>query len=284
MSCSRASSTLTVDRVATGSGVSPFVGLIAAALPKARVLAAEIEFSSLLWPWLAWDCELTTAPLARLAEFVDRNTDVVIVSAVQSLTGEVANLEAIVDAARANDALVIVDATHGCGWLPLEAGHFDALICSAYKWLLSPKGTAFLAISDRLLERVKPIFANWYAPTGFGGDYFGLPMPTSGRATRLDLSPAWFSWIATAPALEVLLDVGVEAIYVHDLGLANRFRTGLGLGESNSAIVTVEFPQAEQRLAQAGIRALTRDGRLRAAFHLYNNEADVDEALDALVG
>jgi len=41
---------------------------------------------------------------------------------------------------------------------------------------------------------------------------------------------------------------------------------------------------AEQRLAAAGIRAAVRAGRVRASFHLYSTEADVDAALEALAG
>jgi len=37
-----------------------------------------------------------------------------------------------------------------------KAGHFDAVVCGAYKWLMSPRGSAFLTISDRLLERAVP--------------------------------------------------------------------------------------------------------------------------------
>jgi uncharacterized protein (DUF1800 family) len=41
-------------------------------------------------------------------------------------------------------------------------------------------------------------------------------------------------------------------------------------------------PDAAARLAAAGIRASTRVGSLRAAFHLYTTEADVDAAVAAL--
>jgi selenocysteine lyase/cysteine desulfurase len=41
-------------------------------------------------------------------------------------------------------------------------------------------------------------------------------------------------------------------------------------------------PGAEERLSAAGVRAAVRGGRLRASFHLYTTEADVDLALDAL--
>ena len=41
---------------------------------------------------------------------------------------------------------------------------------------------------------------------------------------------------------------------------------------------------AAEKLERAGIRAAVRAGALRASFHLYSTEADVDAALDALVG
>ena len=88
--------------------------------------------------------------------------------------------------------------------------------------------------------------------------------------------------MGTEPALRVINEIGVEAIHAHDLALANRFRAGLGEPESNSAIVTSAVPDATEKLARAGIMAAARAGRLRASFHLYNTEADVDAALNAL--
>jgi selenocysteine lyase/cysteine desulfurase len=272
-----------VERVAIGSGVSPFVGVIAASLGGTNVLAAENDHSSLLWPWVTNGCDVRLVPLGQLAEAIDGSTQVVAVSAVQSVTGEVADLDSIIAAARSQGCILIVDGTHGCGWLPTRANRCDALVCSAYKWLLSPRGTAFLVISEALRERVKPRLANWYAAGGAYGTFAGLPMPLPDTAARFDLSPAWFSWVGTAPALEVLRDIGIETIHAHDVGLANRFRAGLGLGEGNSAIVTTRIVGAEERLRQAGIRATFRPGVLRVSFHVYNGEEDVDSTLNALL-
>ncbi len=88
--------------------------------------------------------------------------------------------------------------------------------------------------------------------------------------------------MGTAPALELIEQVGVESIRAHDVALANRFRDGLGMPPGDSAIVSADVPGAEQQLEAAGVRAAVRDGRLRASFHLYNTEADVDMALRAL--
>jgi selenocysteine lyase/cysteine desulfurase len=107
-------------------------------------------------------------------------------------------------------------------------------------------------------------------------------MRLADSARRLDTSPAWFSWVGTAAALEVIGQIGVEAIREHDVRLANRFRAGLGLEPSDSAIVSADMPGAEAAFARAGVMAAARAGRLRASFHLYNTEADVDAALAAL--
>jgi selenocysteine lyase/cysteine desulfurase len=112
--------------------------------------------------------------------------------------------------------------------------------------------------------------------------YFGPPLRLAVSARRLDTSPAWFSWVGTQPALELLEQIGIEAIHAHNLGLANKFRTGLGLPPGDSAIVSLASDGAQERLAGAGIMAATRGGRLRTSWHVYNGEDDVDRVLAAL--
>jgi selenocysteine lyase/cysteine desulfurase len=166
----------------------------------------------------------------------------------------------------------------------VDGTRFDAVACAAYKWLMSPRGTAFLAVSDELLPRIRPLAAGWWAAEDPYASYYAPPMRLASTARRLDTSPAWFNWIGTAPALAVIEELGVDAIHEHDVGLANRFRAGLGLGPSESAIVSTDVPGAAERLERAGIRASVRAGSLRAAFHAYTTEADVDAALNALAG
>jgi selenocysteine lyase/cysteine desulfurase len=273
------------ERVATGATVSYLVGLVVASLPeRTRVLVPEIDFSSLTWPFLARaGIEVRTAPVERLAEAIDTGTDVVAFSAVQSSDGTVADIDAIAEAARENGAFTVVDATHAIGWLPLDASRFDAVVCSAYKWLMSPRGTAFLALSERALEQTQPSAPNWYAADDRFGRYYDPELRLADDARRLDLSPAWFSWVGTEPALKVLRDAGIDEIHAHDVGLANRFREGLGLPPGDSAIVSADVPRAEEKLGRAGIVAAVRGGALRASFHLYNTGADVDEALSVLL-
>jgi selenocysteine lyase/cysteine desulfurase len=272
--------------VAVGSVVSQLVGLVAAALPDgARVLSPDIEFGSNLFPYQMHESRglvVQTVPFRDLLDRIDERVDVVAVSTVQSATGEVADLPAIAAKARAAGALVVADATQAVGWQPVDLADVDVLACGAYKWLCSPRGTAFLYVRPGLQDSIRPLAAGWYAGADVHASYYGPRLELAPDARRFDLSPAWHCWVGAAPALELLERVGTEKIREHDVTLANRFRAGLGLPESNSAIVSVEVPGADRRLAAAGIRAATRAGSLRASFHLYNTEADVDAALAAL--
>jgi len=280
-----------VGRVSVGATVSELVGLVAASLPAgARVLVPDVEFTSTLFPFLVQETRATgrvvveTVAPSRLAEAIDARTDVVAFSAVQMSSGEVADVDAVVAAAAHHGARTLLDATQACGWLPVDATRFDAVVCAAYKWLMSPRGTAFMAVGDAWLEQIVPHSAGWYAGADVHASYFGPPLRLASNARRLDTSPAWFSWVGTQPALELLNRIGVAAVYEHDVSLANRFRVGVGLQPSNSAIVSVDVPEGADRLRRAGIVAALRGGRLRVSWHLYNTEADVDRALDALAG
>ncbi len=275
-----------VETVAIAANVSTFFGLIAASIPDgASVLAPDVEFTSLLFPFLVQADRGVTVrlvPAAELAGEIGRDTDVVAFSAVQMATGEVAELDAIAIAARENDAMTVVDATQAIGWLPLDASRFDVVAAHGYKWLMSPRGTAFMAIRPERLAEVTPHTAGWYAGEDPLATFFGPPLRLAKSARRLDTSPAWFMWVATAPALATIERIRVEAIHEHDLALANAFRAGMGLEPNNSAIVFSDVEGAAEKLADAGIQAAVRGGRLRTSWHVYNTMADVERTLDVL--
>lgn len=277
-----------VGDVFSGSTVSAAIGLIAAAAPPhSRVLIPENEFTSVIYPWAVHaqrGVEVVTAPLDKFVDAINSSIDIVAFSLVQSAGGEVTSLAEVAGAARSVDALTIVDASQAIGWLPVEADLADALISTTYKWLMSPRGATFGYLSPALQDRCLPLHAGWTSGRDATSSFYGLPMDLALDARRFDQSGAWFSHVATVPALELIESIGVQTIHDHNVRLANFFREGLGLPDSDSAIVTINAPDAAVRLKTAGIRASARNGNVRFAFHLYTTENDVDAALDALAG
>src|SRR5258708_39890216 len=151
------------DRVAIGNQVSTFSGLVAAALPDGvHVLAAEEDFSSVLFPFLAHadrGVRVETVPLDRLVEAIRPGIHLVAVSAVQSADGRIVpgGLEGFASAAAAHGCLSYIDATQAVGWLPFDAGRFDFVSCGAYKWPFSARRAALGVVGAERLGLGLPL-------------------------------------------------------------------------------------------------------------------------------
>ena len=265
--------------VALGSTVSGLLGLVASSLPPgSRVLTADREFTSVTFPFVSAGHEVVEVALDELPERTGA-ADVVAVSVVASVDGGIVDLEAL-RAEVGPDTLVVLDATQSLGWLPADLGWADVVVGGCYKWLLAPRGAAWMALSDRLAERVVPVQSGWYA--GGWDAIYGLPLRLHPDARRFDLSPAWLSQVGAAVALPWIASLDAEAVRDHAVGLANRVRRGLDLPAGESAIVAVRHHGAADRLAAAGVRCAVRGGAARLGFHLHNTGADVDTVLEAL--
>jgi selenocysteine lyase/cysteine desulfurase len=224
-------------------------------------------------------------PLEHIAEAVSTRTTLVSVSAVQSADGRIADLDALVSACDAAGARILLDTTQAVGWLPVDASRFAYTVSGGYKWQLIPRGTAFLTIQHDLLDEVTPTGASWYAGGERWSSIYGAPLRLAKDARRFDVSPAWLSWIGAVPSLELLAEVGTEALHVHAVDLARRFSAGVGLPESGSAIVSAVADESVPALMRsADIVGVTRAGRLRLSFHVSTGEQDVDRAIEVLSG
>lgn len=273
--------------VAVGSQVSVFAGLIAANLPDgSEVLTARGEFTSVLFPFLAQagrGVRVREVPLEQVAESVTASTALVAVSAVQSATGRVIDLDALHAACQATGTRVLLDTTQAIGWLPVAAGRFAYTACGGYKWLLSPRGTAYFTVRPELMDELIPHSAGWYAGADRWSSIYGGPLRLAADARRFDVSPAWHSWVAAGPAVSLLAEVGAESLHRNALALANRFRAGVGLEPGDSAIVSLAVGDgAAEAMAAARIAGSARAGRLRLSFHISTSEPDVDRAIEVL--
>ncbi|TNC24092.1 aminotransferase class V-fold PLP-dependent enzyme [Amycolatopsis alkalitolerans] len=269
------------ERVAVGASVSQMLAVVAAGLRAgARVLVAEGEFTSVTFPFAAVPgVSVTEMPLEKLPEAVAGH-DLVAVSVVQSADGAIVDLDALRAAAEAADVPVVLDASQAAGWLPLSLEWADWVVAAGYKWLLSPRGSAWLAVHPRALDRGRAVSAGWYAGEDPWQSLYGMPLRLAGGARRYDLSPVWLAQVGAAVALPYLASLDLEAVRAHCVGLADTLLEGLGLPARGSAIVS--FDADPEQLQAAGVVASARAGRARIGFHLYNTLADLELVLRAV--
>jgi selenocysteine lyase/cysteine desulfurase len=274
-----------VASVALGFSVSTMVGLIASALPSGtRVLVAEDEYSSVTLPFVAQSGRGVVVDPAPLAELALRSSsyDLVAVSVVQSRDGTIVDLPALRAARAASTCRVLLDVTQAAGWLPLQLDWADAVVCSAYKWLLAPRGVGWMAARDDFRDTILPAFANWRANRAGDQTMYGARLDLHEDARRFDVSPPGLTLIAAAESMEWLASLDQAAVREHCAGLADRLRETLALEPAGSAIVAVPYARDGEALRREGVAASVRDGRARFGFHIFNTVADVDTAVRAL--
>lgn len=272
-------------RVALGTSVSSAIGLVAAAIPDgSRVATLRGEFTSVTFPFAAQAARGVTVTELAPGQLEDAagDFDVVTASLVQSADGAVLDVAKLGTSVAESHTVTVLDVSQALGWKNVTLGWADVTVAASYKWLLGPRGVAWMSLSQRMIDALVPHAANPYAGADMWSSLYGLPMRLAADARRFDASPAWFSVLGAARSLTWLASLDRAAIETHTLGLANRLRAELRLPASESAIVAFPADHAADALQRAGVRASLRAGATRVGFHLYNTDDDLDRLVEAL--
>ena len=272
-------------RVAIGSQTSVMISAVAAVVPPgAEVLCVDGDFSSVIFPFLQAGVQVRSVAPNELADAITDRTWLVAFSLVQSSSGAVADVKAIVDSAARHGAFTLCDTTQAAGVLPVDAALFDITVCHAYKWLCSPRGVAFLTVSARFDSILVPAHAGWYAGEHVWESCYGPAMTLAKDARRFDVSPAWQAWVGAEQSIALFAGLDTAEVWALAAGLGDSLCDALGIPQQHQAIVS--WPDLTggdlSKLKAAGIRASGRAGRLRAAFHLWNTQEDVEAVVAAL--
>lgn len=279
------------SRVTLLPSTSVGVGVIAADLTAADdVVVPGDEFTSVLFPLLvARDRGVRVREVAfeGIVDAITPGTTLVACTLVQMQTGRTAPITPIVERAAEVGARVLIDATQATPFVPLGelADRIDYILCSGYKHLLCPRGVAFMALRTEHIGRLAPITANWKAADQPYGRFFGGPLTLAPDAAMYDVSLAWFPWLGAAASLELLLRWQAEGALAEPLHLAQELATGLGLPWGGNSLVCAPIEhgdRARAALAAARIRASFRGTGIRLSTHVYNDDADVAHAVEAL--
>jgi selenocysteine lyase/cysteine desulfurase len=276
-----------------------------------NIVTFKREFPSNIYPWLrvreAFGVEVRMCEerdgridLSELINMIDERTRLVAISHVQYGSGFRADLERIGRAARARDALLVVDVIQSMGVLPIdaEAELIDVAAAACHKWLLTPEGVGLLYLSDRARERIEPTLVGWMS----------VPDPEDYANFEQDWKRGALAWeTGTAPtallhgleaSLKLLHETGVERIGSHLNELTDYLCQRLRGREyeivssrrdgEKSQIVCIRHRGGLQPMAlyshlkRQNIVAAPRGDRLRIAPHLYNLNTEIEALVNAL--
>ena len=274
-----------------------------------NVVVADVEFPSGILPWTRLERQGVeirivrhrdwSVPLDAIAALIDERTRVVEVSQVSMLTGERLELQALSTLVRASNALLLLDATHAAGVVPVQAALADVVVSSCYKWLLGVHGAAIFYVNRQTLPDFAPPFLGWNSPASHGG----WPRPTEfdlqSSAHRFQPGNAAFLALYILDnALDRLLELGIDAIERHALalgGLVYEAVASLGFemmtpAEPGRRAGNVCFLADNLEALRAELErrrvliwgAYAGFGRLRVSTHVYNDSADVERFAAAL--
>ncbi|WP_430333136.1 aminotransferase class V-fold PLP-dependent enzyme [Rhodococcus sp. ACT016] len=289
--------------VATLGSLSEAAATVASTISVGEIVVAEDEFRSNLYPWmrlLGDDVRVRVVPrvagLSRtdvLLDAIGPDTALVAVSEVITLDGERVDLPALRRATDDAGARLFVNVTQTLGVLDsrLDELAADYVAVHGYKWMLCPRGTAWLVVRPDRVADLRPLAPSWKS-TGSPQGYFGGGYREASDASRCDTSPAWFSWVGAEAALSVLSELDRDLTQRHTLRLSARFReqaTALGCRDANqgaaSHIVAVDVPdgvRTAESLRRHGVVATVTGNRLRVGFHFFNNDDDLEVVVDAI--
>jgi selenocysteine lyase/cysteine desulfurase len=209
--------------------------------------------------------------------------------------------------ARAHGVTYVLDACQSVGQLDLDVGTIgcDILSGTGRKFLRGPRGTGFLYVSRRIVERIHPPLIDLHAARWTGAETYDLA-PDARRFENFESFQA--GRVALGAAAAYALEVGMPAIEARIIALAADLRARLGevpgvtlhdLGARKCGIVTFtcrDLPASEvkARLGSRGItvsvssqalldfreRGLT--SLVRASVHAFNTEDEVAEVATAV--
>jgi selenocysteine lyase/cysteine desulfurase len=284
-----------------------------------RILTGRNEYGSAVLAYLhlmqRTGAEVVVVPnddagqidVAALADLIDERTRLIGLTWVPTAGGLVNPAADVGRLARAADVLYLLDATQAVGQFPIDVSTIgcDMLTGTGRKFLRGPRGTGFLYVGPRALDRLDPFVAEIRSATWDGARSFTW----EDGARRLETwENSYVNVVGLGAALRQTLGIGLGPIGRRTAALGARLRTGLAeidgvtvhdLGREQCAIVTarvagVQTAEVADAFARRGINVSTtvaehnqfdtRDVHpmVRLSPHYYNTEAEVDQAIDAM--
>jgi selenocysteine lyase/cysteine desulfurase len=294
------------DEIAITASVSAGLNSLASALdfsgPRNKIVISDFEFPTAAQIWHAQEPRGARVvhvprdadgyiPASAFAQAIDEKTQLVAITHVCFRNGAKLDVAGIVELARAKGARVLLDCYQSVGSMSLDVKALDVDFAAGgmLKYLLGTAGIGFLYARDSLVPSLVPSNSGWFAQENIGAMDIGANRPAP-SARRFEAgTPPVVNCYAAEAGLRMLLRVGTTAAEERIRALTARCMRRLREiewasvtpSEDDRRGATVAVPsRAAARLVEElkarGIVTSSRDDNVRAAFHFYNDEADVD--------
>ena len=245
--------------------------------------------------------ELITVAPEAVAEAIDDELAVLMLTEVDYRTGRRHDMAALTRAAHAAGALVIWDLAHSAGAVPVDLAGCgaDFGVGCTYKYLNGgPGAPAFIYVAPRHVEAVRPALSGWLghaAPFAFDAEY----RAGSGIERMRVGTPPVIQMAALEAALDIWDLVDMEALRARSVALSERFIEGAlaacpdltlaspGDAEQRGSQVSFHFEQGYPAMQALIARGVIGDFRAPDIMRfgiapLYIDEQDIDRAVRVL--
>jgi selenocysteine lyase/cysteine desulfurase len=294
------------DEIAVTASVSAGLNSLASALQfsgaRNKVVVSDFEFPTNAQIWHAQEprgARVVHVPRAAdgyipaeaFEKAIDEQTQLVAVTHVCFRNGAKLDIPGIVRLARAKGAKVLLDCYQSVGSLDIDVKGLDVDFAAGgmLKYLLGTAGIGFLYAKAACVQSLVPTNSGWFAQANIAAMDITANHPAP-NARRFEAgTPPVVNCYAAEAGLKMLLKVGAPAIEKRNLALTRRCMERLEeIGwpsitptqdERRGATVAVPSRDAAglaAELMKHDIVTSHRDDNVRASFHFYNNEDDVE--------
>jgi selenocysteine lyase/cysteine desulfurase len=238
-------------------------------------------------------------PLEHFEKLIDEETQLVAVTHVCFRNGAKLDIPGIVKLAHAKGAKVLLDCYQSVGAMTVDVKQLDVdfAVGGMLKYLLGTAGLGFLYVRNELIAGLTPTNSGWFAQANITAMDITANRP-SPTARRFEAgTPAVVNCYAVEAGLKIILEVGTDVIEERVKYLTRLYMDRLEeiewpsitprADEQHGPMICVRAKQVAQlfgRLTEQDIVTSFRDDNLRATFHFYNSEKDVDAIVGALLG
>ena len=189
------------------------------------------------------------------------------------------------------DRLLIVDAIQGFGVVDAPYEVADVVVSGGQKWTRAGWGTGFLALSERAIDHLTPVFSGWSATASGTQTWDEVIEPAHGAKAFTVSNPDPIAEARFAAALEEVAAVGVTRIAdavseraERVIDLADEFAIPVSSSRNTAerAGIVVLEPLPEQLTALSaslfnhGVTASVRPTTVRISVHAGTGEDTLD--------